>query len=154
MATSDAYSGPHVTMVVLCERVLQEQDGVLSVIRIIDQMTQTATGPDAPDQMPPFLLDTLTMVITVKSDQARGRHAIKLRPEAPGGIQLPPMEQAITLQSGATGVNLIIPLVLPISQEGVYWFDILLAGREGHEDRLLTRVPLEVIYSPQKLPSA
>lgn len=140
-------------MAVLCEKVLEEKDGVLSAIRIIDRIEQTASGPDAPEQMPPFLITNMTLLITVKSDQARGRYGIKIRPEAPGGLQLPAMEQAITIQSGPAGVNLVMPMVLPISAEGVYWFDVFLTGPPPQQDRLLTRLPLEVIYSPQTLPS-
>lgn len=141
-------------MAVLCEKVLNEQDGVISAIRIIDRLTQTATGPEPPEQMPPFMLDTLTMLITVKPDQARGRYGIRIRPEQPGGVQLPPTEQAITIQPGAAGLNLIMPLILPIAHEGVYWFDVFLTARPPQPDRLLTRVPLEVIYSPQRSPAS
>lgn len=154
MAAPDQHTGPHLTMAVLCEKVLHEHDGVISAIRIIDQLTQTATGPEPPEQMPPFISNDLTMVITVKSDQARGRYGIRLRPEQPGGVQLPATEQAITIQPGAAGVNLIMPLVLPIAHEGVYWFDVFLTARPPQPDRLLTRVPLEVIYSPQQSPAA
>jgi hypothetical protein len=145
-------TGPHLIVAVLCERVLTEADGVLSVIRIVDQITQTANGPEAPDQMPPFILDSLTMLIGLRSDQARGRYGIKIRPEAPGGFQMPSAEQAIQLQSGPTGTNLIVPLVLPISEEGVYWFDVFLTGPAPQEDRLLTRVPLEIVYQPNRPP--
>jgi len=130
--------------------VLQEQDGVISLIRLIDRLTQTFTGPDAPEQMPPFLATDLTMMIAIKSDQARGRYGLKIRPETPGGFQLPAIEQAIQLQAG-TGANLVMPIALPIAQEGLYWFDIFLTGPPPQADRLLTRVPLEVLYSPQRI---
>ncbi len=138
-------------MAVLCEKALQEQDGVLSVIRVIDRLTQSATGTELPEQMPPFLADNLTMVVCLKADQARGRYGIKIRPEAPGGFQLPAMEQGIQLAGGATGVNLVMPLILPIGQDGVYWFDVFLTGPAPQEDRLLTRVPLEVLYQPLRI---
>jgi len=137
-------------MAVLCEKVLDERDGVLSVIRIVDRLTQTAVGPDAPEQMPAFLSDGLTMVITVKADQARGRYGIKIRPEAPGGFQLPETEHTINLSAGPAGVNLVMPVVFPIGEEGVYWFDVFLSAPAPQEDRLLTRVPLEVQYLPQR----
>lgn len=150
MSQPPANTGPHLHMAVLCEKVLTEGDGVLSIIRVIDQLTQTAVGPDPPEQMPPFLADNLTMVITIKADQARGRYGIKIRPEAPGGIQLPEIEQPITISAGPGGVNLVMPMVLPVSGEGVYWFDVFLTAPGPQEDRLLTRVPLEIQYSPQR----
>lgn len=154
MSPPDSHStGPHLIAALLCEKVLQEQDGVLSAIRIIDRLEQTAVGPDAPDEMPPFVVNNLTLLVTIKADQARGRYGIKIRPEAPGGILLPPMEQAVTIQSGVGGINVLMPFVLAIQAEGVYWFDVFLTGPAPQEDRLLTRVPLEVIYSPQRPPS-
>ncbi len=151
MATLPQETGPHLLVAALFEKVLQEQDGVLSAIRLIDRVTQSTTDPDAPEQMPPFLTDNLTMLVCLRSDQARGRYGIKVRPEAPGGFQLPAMEQAIQLQPGANGANLILPLVLPITQESVFWFDVFLTGPAPQPDRLLTRVPLEVVYSPRRV---
>lgn len=150
MASPDVTTGPHLIMAVLCEKVLQEGDGVLSVIRIIDQLTQTSVGPDAPEHMPPFIAQNLTMVVTIKADQARGRYGVRIRPEAPGGIQLPHVEQAITISPGPSGMNLVMPMVFPVSEEGVYWFDVFLTAPTGQADRLLTRVPLEVQYAPQR----
>jgi hypothetical protein len=45
--------GPHVGIAVLCEKVLQEGDGVLSLIRVVDRIIHSAVGPEAPDEMPP-----------------------------------------------------------------------------------------------------
>jgi hypothetical protein len=143
-------TGPYVLAAVFCEKVLQERDGVISAIRIIDQLTQAAAGPDPPQAMPPFLSE-LTMLVSLKAGDARGRHGVKIRPEAPGGFQLPAIEQAITFQAGAGGVNLIMQVALPIAYEGVYWFDVILTGPRPQEDRLLTRIPLEVIYAPQRV---
>jgi hypothetical protein len=118
MASADISRGPHLVTAVFCEKVLHEQDGVLRLIRVIDQMTQSASGPDAPEQMPPFMLEGLTLVVTIKADEARGRYGVRVSPEAPGGIQMPSIEQAITLKTGPGGVNLVMPIVFPINQEG------------------------------------
>lgn len=150
MAAADTTTGPHLLMAALCEKVLQEQDGVLSIIRVIDQLTQTAVGPDAPEHMPPFIAQNLSMVVAIKADQARGRYGVRIRPEAPGGIQLPHVEQAVTLSPGPGGMNLVMPMTFPVSEEGVYWFDVSLTAPTGQPDRLLTRVPLQVQYSPQR----
>ena len=104
--------------------------------------------------MPPFIISNLTMLVAIRADQARGRYGIKIRPEAPGGFQMPSVEQAINLQAGPTGANLIMPMVLPITEEGVYWFDVILTGPAPQEDQLLTRIPLEIVYSPHRPPSA
>src|SRR4051812_12789274 len=97
--------GPHLGLAVLCEKGIEDKEGVLSLIRVVDQITQTATGPDAPEQMPPFILGNLTMVITLKADKARGRYGLKIRPEDPSGIHLPAVELPIHLEGGNRGVN-------------------------------------------------
>ena len=45
--------GPYVTTAVFCETVLQESSGVLTLVRIIDRMEITASGSNAPEEMPP-----------------------------------------------------------------------------------------------------
>lgn len=147
MAKDD--TGPHLITCVFCEKVIEDKEGVLSLIRIVDRITQTATGSEPPEQMPPFILDTLQLAITLKADQARGRYAIKVRPEDPGGRQLPAFEAPLQLVGGNQGVNLIMALQFAVELEGVYWFDVFFVAAKN-DDRLLTRLPLEVIYQPQK----
>jgi len=43
-------TGPHIVNATFCEKVLIEPDGVLSLIRLVDRFTQTATGPEPPEQ--------------------------------------------------------------------------------------------------------
>ncbi len=41
-------SGPYLIAALLCEKVLQEKDGIISVIRMIDRITLTVNALDAP----------------------------------------------------------------------------------------------------------
>jgi hypothetical protein len=141
-------TGPHVVIAVICERVLTEQDGVLSLIRVVNRVTNTATGPDPPKKMPPLLVRDLSMVIALKADRARGRFSVSLIGEDPMGVRTPLGEQDVNLSAGNRGVNLVSPLQFALQHEGVYWIDVLLGGPE-QEDELLTRVPLEVQYQRQ-----
>ena len=146
-----ASTGPFLQFACLCEKVLQESDGVMSLIRVVDQVMQTATGTEVPDQMPPFVIENLKLVIALKGGKARGRYAVKIRPEDPSGSQLPTFEMAVHFEGANRGVNMISDLRFAVQLEGLYWFDVLFAPGKGHEDVLLTRIPLEVIYRPQKL---
>lgn len=141
-------TGPHLTAALLCEKVLQEQDGALSVIRVIDQVTHTAAGADVPQQMPAFIL-SLTALIALKAGQARGRYAVKLRPEDPSGTQLGTMEMPVQFQGEPSGANLVLEINLQVGLEGRYWFDVLFVAAPG-EERLLTRIPLLVLYQPHR----
>lgn len=149
MATMER--GPYVNAASFCENTLIGEDGTLSLIRMIDTVTQTATGPDPPATMPAFVVRT-KLAVVLKAGEARGRYAIKLRPEAPDGRQLPEQEQAIQLEGGYSGINVITDVQVAVELEGVYWFDIIFVAGPG-EERLLTRVPLRVMYLPQKTPS-
>ena len=150
----DPHTGPFLQLASFCEKVLTEGDGVLSLIRIVDRITQTATGVEVPEDMPPFVISDLKLVITLKAGEARGRFAVKIRPEDPSGSQLRPFEVPVHLIAGNQGVNLITDMQFPVQHEGVYWFDIFFAPGGGGDDWLLTRIPLEVQYQPQKLAPA
>lgn len=135
--------GPYLSMAVICEKVLNEQDGVLSLIRIIDRVTVGASGPDVPDEMPPAPLN-FTVVVSLKSGAARGRHKLVLRPEDPSGHQMNALEVPIHFEGEDRGANIIINFAITAEQEGLYWIDVLFS------DAVLTRMPLRVIYQPQK----
>lgn len=131
-------------MAVLCEKVLSEQDGVLSIIRVIDRMTIATTGPDVPEEMPPTQL-ALNAVVSFKSGTARGRYTIKLRPEDPSGMQLPALEMPVHFEGADRGANMIVTFNFRAEHEGLYWIDVLF------QDEVITRMPLRVIYQPQRL---
>jgi hypothetical protein len=139
--------GPYLSAALLCERVLQEGDGVLSIIRVVDRLIQSAVGPGAPDDMPPFPVN-LTLVVLLKSGEARGRHTVRLAIEAPSGELLPDAGSLpVLLEGEERGVNLLLNLGFIAEQEGLYWFNV----HFGTQDVLLTRIPLRVVYQPQRL---
>lgn len=137
--------GPHLSTAVLCETVLQESNGVLSLIRIVDRVTQTVVDPNAPEEMPPVVLN-FKAVISFKSGEARGSYSVKLRPQDPSGQQLPSLDTPIHFEGeGDRGQNLIIDFRFRAEMAGLYWVDVLF------EDDLITRMPMRVIYQPQRV---
>ena len=150
--------GPYLIAALFCERVLQEQDGVLSAIRIIDQTVHTVAGPgaDVPGEMPPMLV-AVTALIMLKPGDARGRYTIRIRPEKPSGEQMPPLEAPVRFEGGEgdRGANLIVPIQMQVEDEGLYWFDVLWVDERAPKDQqetLLSRIPLRVVYQPLRLP--
>ena len=136
--------GPFVQAAFLCERVLQEQDGVISIIRIVDRFTTIVHGPQAPESMPSLPLNA-TLFICLKSGFVRGRHDIEVEIFGPSGQPVPPGKLSVpTLFEGDAdrGVNLILPFGFMPKEEGLYWFDI------RFEKRTLTRVPLRLVFQP------
>src|SRR4051812_3454528 len=109
--------GPYLGTAVFCETAILGQDGAVSLIRIIDTVTQAAVWPDPPEAMPPFVVNS-KLAIMLKAGEARGRYRIKLQPEAPDGRALPAQEQTIQLDGGGhTGVNVLIDVQFAVDLE-------------------------------------
>src|ERR1700674_1224195 len=132
-------SGPYLVAALLCEKGLQERNETISVIRMIDRVTLSVNALGSPETMPSTTIN-LNALISLKSGSARGRGTVKLRMETPSGLKLPDQLLPVLFEGDDRGVNLIIAFNMVIDQEGVYWFDVML------DERLLTRVPLRILY--------
>jgi hypothetical protein len=125
--------GPFVAMAVICDRVLQESGGVLSLIRVVDRFF--VSGP--PKEMPPI---SGTLVIALKSGFQRGKMYIKVRPRTPSGKALPEQEFPVLFEGDDRGIGIVAPFALVVDEEGLYWFDVFA------EENLVTRIPMRVVY--------
>jgi len=132
--------GPYLIVAAFCEQIIEDKAGVLSLIRIVDRMNITTQGPTAPEEMPPAMLNWF-LVLTMKSGEARGSHAIKIEPELPSGIRLSPLSLSAHFEGGNRGQNLVTRLNMRLEMPGIYWFRIYV------NDQFLTQIPVEVIYS-------
>jgi hypothetical protein len=132
--------GPYVQVAALCERVLTEADGVLSLIRIVDVINHTARGPDPPREMPEVHYP-LSLVLTLKSGTTRGRHDVTITPELPSGETLRPFTTTVQMEGEGKGANIVAAMDIPYTLEGLYWFNI------KFDEKVLTRLPLQVRYS-------
>ena len=139
-------TGPYLKIACLCERALQEKDGILSLIRIIDRVTHTRAGPDAPAEMPSFPYG-MTAVIMLVSGQARGRHELKIEPEEPSGLKKPPLTATVQLEGDDKGQNIVMNMRMAFDQEGLWWFNVFF------DDQLLTRMPFRVMYQRMLQPA-
>jgi hypothetical protein len=131
--------GPYVQAAAICERVLQEKDGVLSLIRLVDRFTVTAAGPAPPEAMPPTNISA-NFVVMLKSGFIRARHTLKIVPTTPSGKNLPEISAGVLFEGDDRGVNTNFQANILAQEEGLYWFDVFL------EDQLLTRIPLRLVY--------
>ena len=132
--------GPYIQMAGLCEQVIEDKTGALSLIRIIDTITHTEARPDAPTEMPPVTYP-MKMVIMLKSGRAKGRHELKIIPELPSGESKAPVARSIHMEGEERGFNNIINMLFTFTMEGLYWFNVYL------DDSLLTRIPLRIKYN-------
>jgi len=133
-------SGPWVVTATFCEKVLQEPDGVVTLVRVIDRIIQNMHVTSMSDPVVPTSL-ALPLVITLKSGSTLGSHMMRLRLEKPSGMRLPDQMFTVLFEGNDRGVNIILnPVTLLVDEEGVYWLDVLI------EDQLLTRIPLRLVF--------
>jgi|SRR5581483_9393294 len=138
----ELHEGPYLLVAALCEHVIEDKRGVLSLIGLVDRITHTATGPEPPRLMPPVTVN-LHLVITLKSGAARGRSEIRIGLIEPSGMKAPAdLVHPVYFEGEDRGVNILTRLNLELDKEGLYWFEV------SHEGRLLTRVPLRILYQP------
>ena len=143
MTTTPSDSGPFLTAACLCEKVLVEQDGVKSAIRIIDRITRTVVGPEPPPEMEPFDYD-FTFLIKLKSGWARGVFAVRLELVKPSGERLPPFTQNVLFEGDEDrGVDIVGHMRVRLDQTGIHWVHVYVG------DRHFTQIPFRVIYMPQ-----
>lgn len=110
-------SGPYLVAALLCEKVLQEKDGTISVIRMIDRITLTVNTLDLPETIPSTIIN-LSALISLKSGSARGKGIVKLRVETPSGLKLLDQLLPVLFEGDDRGVNLIVAFNMVIDQEG------------------------------------
>lgn len=139
--------GPYLQAAFVCEKVLQERDGVMSAIRIIDTHSRVAVG--GPVVMEPFDYP-MCLLIAFKSGEALGTYQISITPIRPDtNEKLPPMSMNVNFEAPAyRGVGIAAQLAMRFEVPGVWYFDVELEG-EGRPKRRVTRIPFRVIYLPQ-----
>lgn len=122
-------------MALFCQSVLTEQNGSVSVIRAID--TYTVAGPG--EQMQPTIVP-VTLVIAMKAGDMQGKSTVSLQGNLPSGGQLPTLNFPVFFESGDRGVGIVAPIGLQLTEDGLYWFDVLVNGIQ------VTRISLRVLY--------
>ena len=144
MATSMPFEqGPYLLAAFLCEKVLEERDGVKSAIRIIDRVTRTAIGPSPPEEMEPFDYEA-TLLIKLKSGRASGSYPLEVRLVKPSGESPTPLHQTVYFEGEEDrGIDIVVNMRVKFDITGIYWFQVYLG------DVCLTQIPLRVIYMPQ-----
>jgi len=134
---------PSLRIAALCERVLEEKDGSLSLIRLIDRLVITAEGTDVPKELPPGQVPLTALMSWISG---LGNYEAKIRVDFPDGNSFESPTLPFYLDSLDKVQNLVVRLVLPVKRSGIYWFNFVLG------DEIKSRVPLRVIYQRKQLP--
>jgi len=132
--------GPYVQVAAVCERVLNEKDGVLSLIRLVDRFTVPVPAPASGGEAPAVTINAF-LVIALKAGFYEGKGTLRVVPTSPSGKKQPELSSGILLEGQDRGVNVVLQLQFVTREEGLHWFDVLF------ENQLLTRIPLRVLFS-------
>ena len=136
------HDGPFLAAAFLCEKVLIENDGVKSAIRIIDRTTRTVAQPNPPAEMEPFD-HQLVLFLKFKIGRARGPYDLSVRLIKPSAESSEILLQTINFEGeDHRGVDVDINLSMKLEMPGHYWLDISLSSVR------MTRVPFQVVYQP------
>lgn len=140
-------SGPIIQVACLCERVLREGDGTLSIIRAIDTWTVENNSPGAPQKMPEF--ETfLHYLVLVKAGEAKGRFSYLVEFEKPSGETKILGKLDASFTGGPNeGASLDFGLKLSIEHEGLHWINLYEeVPTVSDYRRAVGKSPLQVIY--------
>ena len=121
----------------LCEKVLNEKDGVLTYVRVVDLFTV----PMVPQSDRARMLVWLAVI--VKSGNAKGKYVLSLRMITPTGEAKPLGDETpIALNGGEHGISANVMLALDVKTDGLFGIDVLIDGE------VLNHVPFRVKLVP------
>ena len=89
-------TGPHLAAAVICERVIQEQDGGTTAIRVIDRVT--FVSHEGSERLP----QPIWFLIKLTSGAARG----------------------VFFEGEDRGVNVVLNALFAPAEAGLYWYDV------------------------------
>jgi hypothetical protein len=127
---------PYLNAVFFCENVLQEADGVVSAIRIVDRIFVPRINSQSSE---PQDLVALTLFLGFKGGGYVGEGTVTLSSVAPSGKKTKSMDVIVQFpKEPNSGANVIARTAFTFHEEGVYWFDVVFNGE------LITRTPIDV----------
>lgn len=130
---------PYLIAALICEKVLQEKDGSLSIIRIADKLMYEMMEGAPEGARPTFQLEGL---VSIKSGPATRTFNLRVVFNSPSGNKFEPPSSKIVLEGGDHGQNLILKMVIGLKEDGLYWLDVMV------DSDVLTRIPLLVERKP------
>ena len=139
---------PILKAALLCDRILQEADGTLSAIRIVDRLSAEIEGePEAP--APPIPIETNLLVAFVRGSAA-GELKLGITMTSPSNKKL--TSQSYPMRFNGTAAeetaSMMIQMRVLAEEDGVYWIGI------SADDSEITRVPLRLERSITRKPAS
>ena len=141
-ASARPRQGPYLTAALLCERVIEEKDGSLTAVRLVDQLT-IEPGSSEPNVVTVVVPLRLSLLVSIREGEVDHPYDVSITVLDPSGTErkLKPAGQMLVAGPVAGG-NFIAHLMFSPQLEGMYFFEIELDGE------FLSRVPLNVVRQP------
>lgn len=138
---------PYVTAALLCEKVLQEKDESLTLVRIADRLQYSVQGVGValPEGLKPVI--NIEGLVSIKSGPVTGDHTIDIFLQRPNGDRKAVATFAVKFLGQDHSQNLILKMGVGIQEDGLYWFDVFFDGE------VLTKIPLMVTPAPAQEPA-
>ncbi len=136
-AVADAF--PLVTGALICERVLIEKDEVISAIRIFDRVFYQVPLPPAQP-----LVQLVFLIMLKRGDASLDAYDLRVVIRSPSGREVAPATETplrveFPTKDPDSGVNVHVTLALTPTEEGLYWFEVMMANQTR------SRTPLRMI---------
>ena len=149
---------PYVAVAVACEKVQEEKDNVMTIVRVVDRILLTLPAHGMPDtiQEPGALVPKFgvpgvpfSLAIFLRPEGMRGIHQVTLQMVAPSGKAKSVKEWPVNTDEMAGGINFNIGIVLAATEGyGTYAFNVLWNGD------FLTKIPVTLSPTPADAPLA
>jgi len=126
-----------VQVAAFCEKLLEEKDGVLTPVRLVDTYYLAAPLPNLPADALPVV--EVNGVIALKSGDLVGKFTVGLVMENTRGERKtlsPEGGWPVVFNGGEHGVQLQLKFHVAVQNLGLCWFDVMFG------DEVLTRMPL------------
>jgi hypothetical protein len=127
---------PLVSVACVCEKILQEKDGVLSAIRLVDTIYIERMVEALPENLKPGF--QIAALVSLKSGDIIGEQEVRVVLRKPSGEVNDIGKWKVVLQGGEHGANFALNFMLSGTEFGLFWFDVIWQGE------VLTSMPLKV----------
>lgn len=135
---------PYLTAALLCDDILEEKNGRLSIIRVVTEVTVFAVQENAPEAMPVTKIPVVGL-FSFNAGGKPGLYQLHLTVIEPGGTERQPSKPLpVELRHDYFTMNVVVRGDVEIKTPGVYWIRVVL------DDREVTRLPLNIRYESQR----
>ena len=126
----------------MCEKILQEKDGVLSAIRLVDSFFVERPTQALPENITAGI--QLSALVSLKSGDITGEQEIQIKLRKPSGEMKDIGAWRVVFNGGEHGANFITNMKLSGTEYGLFWLDVVWQGE------VLTSIPIKVVQRTQE----